>query len=388
MADNEQVVKTIFLLVFFLIYGGVHLYLFLEAKASLALGTRTSICVALFMLMMVLAPVIVHIAERSGLQSVAHFFSWTGYLWMGVAFLLLSLSLLCDCYRILVHLGAYLFSFDPSSVIPSARHCFVTLLSLAIALALYGYIEALHIRSETITIRTAKIPKEIGAFRIVQISDLHLGLIVREKRLKRIRKKVRAAAPDMLVSTGDLVDGETNNLSKLADFLREIDPAYGKFAVTGNHEFYAGLTQSLNFTRTAGFTVLRGEGADVSGFITIAGVDDPTAKTFDAIEGVREEKLLPGFSDDRFTILLKHQPVVLKGSPALFDLQLSGHTHKGQIFPFTLLTRLVFSFNSGRYQLADGATLYVSRGSGTWGPPMRLMAPPEITIIDLIHDEG
>ncbi|MBN2539489.1 MAG: metallophosphoesterase [Deltaproteobacteria bacterium] len=386
MADKKQAVKTIFLLVFFLIYSGVHLYLFLEAKASLALGTRTSRCVALFMLMMVLAPVIVHISERNGFESFAIFFSWTGYIWMGIAFLLLSLSLFCDCYRILVHLSAYIFSFDPSTVIPSARHCFITVLSLAVALALYGSIEALHIRSETITIRTAKVPKEIGTFRIVQISDLHLGLIVREKRLERILKEVRAAAPDMLVSTGDLVDGETDNLSCLVELLRKIAPAYGKFAVTGNHEFYAGLTQSLNFTRTAGFTVLRGEGADVGGFITIAGVDDPTAKIFGAVEGVREDKLLSGFSDDRFTILLKHQPVVLKGSPALFDLQLSGHTHKGQIFPFTLLTRLVFSFNSGRYQLADGAMLYVSRGSGTWGPPMRLMAPPEITIIDLIHD--
>ena len=338
------------------------------------------------MIIMVLAPVIVHISERNGLQSLAHFFSWTGYLWMGLAFLLFCFSLVFDCYRILAHLGAYIFSLDPSSVIPPARYCFITLLSLAVALALYGSIEALHIRTETITIRTAKIPEEIGRFRIVQISDLHLGLIVREKRLERMLKEVKTAAPDILFSTGDLVDGETNNLSKLADLLREIDPAYGKFAVTGNHEFYAGLTQSLDFTRKAGFTILRGERADVGGFMTVAGVDDPTGRIYRSAGGIPEKKLLSGCPGDRITILLKHQPVVLKTSPTLFDLQLSGHTHKGQIFPFTLLTRLAFTFNSGRYQLTDGAILYVSRGSGTWGPPMRLMAPPEITIIDLVHD--
>jgi predicted MPP superfamily phosphohydrolase len=386
MVDNEQAVTTIFLLVFFLIYGGVHLYLFLGAKASLALGTRTGIFVALFMIIMVLAPVIVHLSEKNGLQSLAHFFSWTGYIWMGFAFLLFCLSLAFDCYRILAHLGAHIFSFDPSSVIPPARHAFITLLSLAAALALYGSFEALDIRAEMIAIRTAKIPEAIGRLRIVQISDLHLGLIVREKRLGRILKEVRAAAPDMLVSTGDLVDGETNNLSGLADLLREITPAYGKFAVTGNHEFYAGLTQSLAFTRRAGFTVLRGENADVGGFMTVAGVDDPTGRIYRSRAGTPEAELLEGCPGGRFTLLLKHQPVVLKASPPLFDLQLSGHTHKGQIFPFTLLTRLVFTFNSGRYQLADGATLYVSRGSGTWGPPMRLMAPPEITIIDLVHD--
>ncbi|MBW2544803.1 MAG: metallophosphoesterase [Deltaproteobacteria bacterium] len=387
MIDNEQAVKTIFLLVFFLIYGGVHLYLFLGAKASLALETRTSIFVALFMLIMVLAPVIVHMSERNDFEAFAIFFSWAGYTWMGVAFLFFCLLLAFDCYRILAHLGAYIFSLDSSSVIPPARHCFITLLSLAAVLALYGYIEALHIRTETITIRTARIPEEIGRFRIVQISDLHLGLIVREKRLERILKEVRAAAPDILFSTGDLVDGQADNMSGLADLLRGINPEYGKFAVTGNHEFYAGLTQSIDFTERAGFRVLRGEGANVGGFINVAGVDDPPARIYGAIEAVPEEKLLSGFSDDRFTILLKHQPVVLKGSPALFDLQLSGHTHKGQIFPFTLVTRLFFAFNSGCYHLDEGSVLYVSRGTGTWGPPMRLMAPPEITIIDLVHGE-
>lgn len=386
MIDNERAVKTIFLLVFFLIYGGVHLYLFLGARASLALGTRSGIPLALFMLIMVLAPVIVHMAERSGLRSVAYLFAWTGYLWMGFAFLLFSLSLAFDCYRILAHLGAYVFSFDPSSVIPSARHSFITLLSLSAALALYGSIEALHIRTETITIRTATIPEEIERFRIVQISDLHLGLIVRGKRLERILTEVRTAEPDMLVSTGDLVDGETNNLSSLADLLREIEPASGKFAVTGNHEFYAGLDQSLAFMKRAGFTVLRGKAVEAGAFLTVAGVDDPAGRIYGAREGVPEKQLLEGCPGDRFTLLLKHQPVVLTGSPPLFDLQLSGHTHKGQIFPFTLLTRLVFAFNSGRHRLTDGATLYVSRGSGTWGPPMRLMAPPEVTVIDLIHD--
>lgn len=387
MVDSEQTVKTVFLLVFFLIYGGVHLYIFLGAKASLALGTRAGAFVALFMVIMILSPLIVHISEKNGFESFAVFFSWTGYTWMGVIFLFFCLSLVFDCYRILVHLGAYIFSLDPSSGIPPARYCFITLLSLAIAMALYGSIEALNIRSEKITIRTSKIPEEFKRFRIVQISDLHIGLIVRGKRLERILKEVRHANPDILFSTGDLVDGQADNLSGPADLLREIIPAYGKFAVTGNHEFYAGLVQALDFTERAEFRVLRGEGTNVGGFINVAGVDDPTARIYGAVEGVPEEKLLSGFSDDMFTILLKHQPVVKKGSPGLFDLQLSGHTHKGQMFPFNLVTRLVFAFNSGCYHLDGGSVLYVSRGAGTWGPPMRLMAPPEITIIDLVHGE-
>ena len=388
MIDNEQAVKGIFLLVFFLIYGGVHLYLFLGARASLALGVKSGLLLALFMAVMVIAPIIVHGADQSGLRSVALFFAWTGYLWMGFAFLLFCLSLIFDCYRLLVHLGGYLLSCDPSGLVPSARYRFISLVCLAFILALYGSFEALRIRTETITVRTSKLPAGIERFRIVQISDLHLGLIVGEKRLNLMLEKVRAATPDMLVSTGDLVDGETNNLSEMAVLLREINPPCGKYAVTGNHEFYAGLDPSVAFTKRAGFTVLRGETAAVGDFLTVAGVDDPTGTIYRNREGKPEKELLAEVPRDRFTVLLKHQPTVTAPSPAPFDLQLSGHTHKGQIFPFTLLTRLAFSYNSGRYRLSNGATLYVSRGTGTWGPPMRLLAPPEVTIIDLVPDGG
>jgi len=192
---------------------------------------------------------------------------------MGFAFMLFCLCIVFDCYRLLAHLGAHIFSFDPSSVIPSARHCFVALLSISLAMALYGYVEALNIRSEKVTIRTSKIPKEIKRLRIVQISDLHIGLIVRGKRLKRILKKIGDANPDLLVSTGDLIDGEADNMSGAVELLRKIKPAYGKYAVTGNHEFYAGLAQAINFTEGAGFRVLRGEGTNVGGLINIAGVD-------------------------------------------------------------------------------------------------------------------
>ena len=385
MIDNEKAVKGIFLLVFFLIYGGVHLYLFLGARTSLALGVRSGLLLALFMAVMVLAPVIVHVADQNGLRIVAYLFAWTGYLWMGFAFLFFCLSLVFDCYRLLIYLGAYLSSSDLSVLLPSAPHRFFCVLSISFALSLYASFEALQIRTETITIRTAKIPTDIERFRIVQISDLHLGLIVREKRLERILEKVRTATPDMLVSTGDLVDGETNNLSGLAVLLREIEPAYGKYAVTGNHEFYAGLDQALTFTKNAGFTPLRGEQRDVAEFLTVAGVDDSAGKIYRSHTGLPESELLAGLSDNRFILFLKHQPVVPISS---FDLQLSGHTHQGQLFPFTLLTRLVFPYNSGLHRLGNGSQLYVSRGSGTWGPPMRLMAPPEVTIIDLVHDGG
>jgi predicted MPP superfamily phosphohydrolase len=161
---------------------------------------------------------------------------------------------------------------------------------------------------------------------------------------------------------------------------------HGKFAVTGNHEFYAGLDQAVRFTEEAGFTMLRGEARPVAGFMTIAGVDDPTGKRFGLFRGPEEGALLKGVARGRFTILLKHEPVIAKDATGLFDLQLSGHTHKGQIFPFNYIVKIFYPHDAGLVHLPQHAFLYVSRGSGTWGPPIRFLSPPEVTIIKLVHE--
>ena len=184
--------------------------------------------------------------------------------------------------------------------------------------------------------------------------------------------------------TGDLVDAQINHLPGLADMLREIQATYGKYAIMGNHEYYAGPEKSLAFIREAGLTMLRDEVA-TGGPITIVGIDDRTALQLNLGHPSSEKKLLSGLSRDKFILYLKHQPRIDPNTIGLFDLQLSGHTHKGQIFPFTLLTRLTFPLNAGNYDLGKGSLLHVSRGTGTWGPPIRFLAPPEITVIELVR---
>ena len=267
----------------------------------------------------------------------------------------------------------------------SARlSCLISIL-LAFSIVIYGVFEATQIRTEHVTIRTVKLPRAIERLRIVQISDVHLGLIVGKNRLKRIIRQIIIAKPDILVSTGDLVDGQMDNLLDVADMLKSVSPPFGKFAVTGNHEFYAGLDRSLAFTEKAGFFVLRGEVRTIANIINIAGVDDPAGGPYEPGNLLSEKDLLSNLPRDKFTLLLKHQPRVEKESLGRFDLQLSGHTHKGQIFPFGLITNLFYQTNAGLEVLKDNAKLYVSRGSGTWGPPMRFLAPPEVTVIDLVQ---
>lgn len=375
---------TLFLLTFFLLYGSLHLYAFLKARAAFAFGTLTSIFIIGFMLIMIIAPIIVRFSEKSGFDLFARFISYTGYMWMGILFLFVSSSLVIDLFRLIISAGGFILRHDLRYLAITKQHAFFIPLVISICIAVYGYFEAGNIRTEAFTIESHKIPADINKLRIAQISDVHLGLIVREGRLKKILTEVKKADPDILVSTGDLVDGQIDNLSELAEMLRAINPRFGKFAITGNHEFYAGLDQSLNFTAQAGFTVLRGERVDLEG-ITIAGVDDPQVRSFGPYRGRSEKDLLSDIPDSRFTLFLKHRPLVDGNSRGLFDLQLSGHVHRGQIFPFSIITGLYYQTQAGFANLSDGSSLYVSRGSGTWGPPIRFLSPPEVTVIDLVH---
>ncbi len=376
-----------FLLIYFLLYSGLHLYSFMKARRAFNFGRRAGASIAGFMVLMVLAPVIVRLSERAGFAGLARLMAYGGYIWMGLIFLFFSASLALDIYRLLVSAAGTLFKKDLSRLSPSARYSFFISLLFALIAAVHGYFSARDIRTERIVISTPKLPAEAGRLRIVQISDVHLGLIVREERLGLILDAVERAEPDILVSTGDLWDGQMCNLKGLGGVLSRVRPRYGKYAVTGNHEFYAGLSQSLEFTRRAGFTVLRGEAVVAGGIVNIAGVDDRTGRHSGLYQEVPERKLLSGLDNRKFTILLKHRPEIDADAVGHFDLQLSGHTHRGQIFPFILITRMYYETASGYLKLTDNSSLYVSRGSGTWGPPIRFLAPPEVTIIELVHEK-
>jgi predicted MPP superfamily phosphohydrolase len=378
---------TLFLVLFFLVYGTFNFYVFMKAKTALHPGKEAAVFLIFFFIAMIMSPFIVRWAEKSGLEALATVTAYIGYSWLGLVFLFVSVSLVLDVYRFLLYAAGLLIKKDLSAISLSARHAFFVPLCLSVSIAVHGFFEARQIHTEHILIRTSKLPEGLEKLRIAQISDVHLGLIVGEEKLGSILEEVEKAKPDMLVSTGDLVDADICGLKGFEDLLSTVKPKYGKFGVTGNHEFYAGLAQSLECTEKAGITILRGKAMTIEGLINIAGVDDPAGLRFGQSASVSEKTLLSTLPPAIFTLLLKHRPEVSKESLGLFDLQLSGHTHKGQIFPFSLITRLYYPVHAGLKVLPDGSRLYVSRGAGTWGPPIRFLSPPEVTVIDLIRDK-
>jgi len=362
---------SLWLIFFFTSYGALHAYLFVKIKTAFSLSPGTIFLLFLFFFFMVFSPLYVRLWEKEGNLFFVRCFAYFCYSWMGLVFFLFLLLLLFDALNIahfLVGKKLFLSPFQQFSLS----------LFLAVTFFLYGLVEVNGVKLETVKINTAKLPNHVGKLRVVQISDLHLSYILPRKRLEKTVALVEQANPDMVISTGDLVDGQNDHLFDYLDYFVRLKPPLGKFAVTGNHEFYVGLKRSLNFLTMAGFRVLRGEGLNVMGLINLAGFDD---KTISNPVSVREtlNRLPRGY----FTLLLYHRPETDPSTLGFFDLQLSGHTHYGQIFPFRFFTGLFFPRQAGFFNLGRGSFLYVNRGAGTWGPPIRFLTPPEITIIDI-----
>lgn len=373
----------LFLLTFLLIYGSLHAYVFLKAKSALAFGWGAGLPLLAVLAFLLAAPILTHMLAGRGHESAARVLAFAGYAWMGFVFFLFWLNLSADAARFLLWAaGRAGFAWERASAL-GGRSAFLCLAGMAAVLSAYSAFEASRIAVVRVRIATDRLPEAIRSVRIAQISDLHLGLVHRNGKARQVAAIVARERPDILVSTGDLVDGELDHINGLSETFRDLPAPMGKYAVTGNHEYYRGLRQSIEFTRKAGFTVLRNESVVAGGAVRIAGVDDPTQDQLGEGGRPAEADVLGERPDGRFTVLLKHRPTVDPGSAGRFDLQLSGHTHHGQIFPFQLFTRLVYPLLGGKHAVPGGGTLHVSRGTGTWGPPMRFLARPEITIVDL-----
>jgi len=376
---------SLFLLSFFLIYGSMHAYVLLKARSALAFGPGSTIVLILLFAILLCAPILTRMLGSRGFECSARVVALAGYLWMGFLFFLVCLNLSADLLRLpLRAMGPGGIAANAASAL-AGRSAFLCIAGLAVALSAYAIVEASRIDVVRMRVVTDRLPVSVPSLRIAQITDLHLGLIHREGKARDVAAIVAREHPDIFVSTGDFVDGQLDGISELAGIFRDIPAPRGKFAVLGNHEYYAGIDRAIAFTRKAGFTLLRDESVSIDNAIRIAGVDDPVGARFGKIGGPSEGAILGDRPDGRFTLLLKHRPQLDPATAGKFDLQLSGHTHHGQIFPFRLLTRLVFPLLAGDHPIPGGGILHVSRGTGTWGPPMRFLAPPEITVVEIVR---
>jgi predicted MPP superfamily phosphohydrolase len=376
MPPRRTIATVLFLLVLLHLYIGARLIPAMEVGIP---GTLFGILLLIASLLLVptglLSP---YFKRRRGAEQLA----WAGLLAMGLFSSLLVLTLGREVVLLALH-------FAPDAWPRSERDTSIWVPLLAIAVTLVGLVNARRLaRVKHVDVPVAGLPPALNGYTIAQISDVHVGPTIHRKYVSAIVDKVNSLNADAIAITGDLVDGPVARLAKHTAPLARLRAQDGTFFVTGNHEYYSGADAWIAELRRLGVTVLMNEHVvrtRGAASLMIAGVNDYTAHHFNPHHKSDPRQAAHGAPKNlALRILLAHQPrTATAAAEAGFDLQLSGHTHGGQFFPWNLFVPLQQPYVSGLNRLGK-MWIYTSRGTGYWGPPKRFGAPSEITLVRLV----
>jgi predicted MPP superfamily phosphohydrolase len=331
----------------------------------------------------VLVPV-AFVAMRTLPRAVHAPLAWVAYTWMGLLLYLFLLSVVTDAGRGVAALAG-LLPKDPERRKVLSRALAGVIAGGAALLGVGGAVNvARGVAVKRVRVPLARLPKSASGYRIVQLTDIHIGPTLGREFLESVVRESNALDADMVVITGDLVDGTVDELRHGVEPLRDLRARDGVFFVTGNHEYYSGADAWIAHLATLGVRVLRNERVSVRGAFDLAGVDDHSAARMLKGHGEDVAGALRGRDPTRPVVLLAHQPKAIAEARAHgVDLQLSGHCHGGQLVPFNWLVRLDQPFVRGLNRAGD-TWIYVSEGTGYWGPPMRVGTRAEVTHLELV----
>jgi hypothetical protein len=360
---------VLFIVIVMTVYAGMHGFIYwrLAVGLSLSPGQRTALKLLL------LAGALAFLAGEllSRLAPVTPLL-YAGSVWLGI---------------IAIGLAFFLLEMILSLLFPQQRR----LLVLA-ALAIVLLVSAFSIANAALgpVVRELRVPMaglapEMDGFAIVQLSDLHLGNLTSLKRLRRIVKRSNGLDPDLVCVTGDTLDGDICREERFCQALAGLRARHGVVAVTGNHEFYVGVDKFMELARRSGWRVLRNGSTVVDGRLAIVGLEEDTARRF-KMPGPDLDMALRGLPAGLPKVLLYHRPTGFAAAVERgIGLQLSGHTHAGQIPPMDILVWLTYEYPAGLYRLGS-SHIHTSPGTGTWGPPMRFLSRSQIVKLVLVRE--
>ena len=356
---NKIIGIIIFIVIALGIYFLFHYYVYMRITKGLGLaGTWRNIVLAII----IIGGLSFILAQIAGRFTSIWLLSFIGSIWLGILAITFSIFILKDLLCLIF----------PQIV----RTATIAGIGLAVVLSLFSiYNAAREIKIKTIEISSSKLSHEFDGFKIVQLSDLHLGILNDAKWLEKIVDATNKLAPDLIVITGDLMDEDIGSFS---DILKQFESKYGVYAITGNHEYFPGIRKFNKLTRNSGIIVLNNSSATIADAIELIGINDPEAKRF-GHNPPNIDKALENCDTTKPVILLFHRPThfkefVQKG----VDIQLSGHTHFGQITPMGIIVFIIYGKYAYGLHKFKNSYIYTTSGTGTWGPPMRLFSRSEI----------
>ena len=363
----------------------LHGYIGLRLLGGLPISTEGRILGAVLLVLSCILIPLSMMARQIRRRGLADALAWVGYVLMG----LFSSTLVATILRDVVLLIAWL-ALPASRQAAVAHDSAILALAAAFLITLIGFVNARRrARVVDVEVPVTNLPDALHGFSIVQLSDIHVGPTIKARYVAAIVDAANALDADVIAVTGDAVDGSVQQLALHVAPLGRLKARHGAYFVTGNHEYYSGAHEWIRELRRLGLIVLLNEHVVLNqngAQLVMAGVTDYSAHHFDPQHRSDPAKALAGApATAGAKILLAHQPrSATAASAAGFDLQLSGHTHGGQFWPWTLFVRFQQPFTAGLNRVRD-LIVYTSRGTGYWGPPKRFGAPSEITHIRLVR---
>lgn len=329
------------------------------------------------------------IMERGEPSVAGRIVTWTGSLWLSVFLHLFLFVVVVDAGRAIHHF----LPFFPARLIAGISNgylFFFTAIVLAAGISVYGFINARNPQITRLTIHSAKNPPGISQLKIVMVSDVHIGAMTGNQRVEKMIDDIIRLKPDLVIFAGDLVDHNPRFLvsGDIGKHFLRLAPPMGIYAIAGNHEFIGHAEVSIGYMSQHGVKYVRDTVIDLSNGILLAGRDDRDKIRFTGSPRKELGVIMEGVDREKFIILADHQPVEYEAvQQAGIDLMLSGHTHKGQLWPFNFITSAVYPNDYGLVQKGN-TFYYTSSGYGTWGPPVRTANRPEMVEITVVFDKN
>jgi predicted MPP superfamily phosphohydrolase len=377
--------RIIFFGIFFTVTGLISLYIYIRGLQSIPQDSRLRNPYTVIFWIVVFSFMGSWFLENILPVVLADLLVWVGGFWMGAMLYFLLAVVFLDVLRLINHF----LPFFPKMVIENyAQAKYITsacILGLVGILLLGGHINSVMPRVKKLDLPIAKKGQKIKNLNIVAVSDIHMGTIVGRDRVNNIVNRINSLHPDLVLLLGDILDQDVTPVFRrnLGEALRNIESLYGVYAVTGNHEHIAGVAQACNYLAEHDIVVLRDQVVKVADSLYLIGREDLSSGRFGAARRKNLGELMAEVDRSYPVILMDHQPseltqVSLQG----IDLQLSGHTHGGQIWPLNYIVNSIYELAWGYRKIGD-THFYVTNGVGTWGPPIRIGSRPEIVQINL-----
>lgn len=369
----------IFLSIVLLVYFLINSYIILRVNSTLRYNQTLRTMFLSALVLLIIAYPMGRLLQNFFQNIMVDFLLFAGAFYMGMMVYLLFATLLIDILRLINSFAPIFPSFISNNPVKTAQITFWTVLTLVIGTTVIGHINARLPRIRTFEIQINKPANQLKQLIVVAMTDIHLGTIVRHSTLENLVEKVNNLNPDLILLPGDIVDEDVSTVMEqnMAASLRELKAPYGVFGVTGNHEYFGGVQKSVDYIQKGNVRILQDTTVKIANAFYLIGRKDRTGKSFEDNRKPLNE-ILDGVDKKLPLILMDHQPFHLEEAEQNgIDLQLSGHTHHGQLFPFNLITKKVYEKSWG-YLRKRQTQYYVSCGVGTWGPPIRIGNRPEI----------